>query len=235
MLLQTAQQKLEKILHDDELFQGFTEAEKQSLLSLSKIVRYLPGQQILRQQQQLDYLYILLSGSLQIGWLQANGELKTNNFLGHYTAFNLVALLQNQPVNFDYFTLGRVEVAIISKTEFLQILQTNAQASWSILQVLSKRMYHLFEQNRYLKTASLNQRMARHLLSLQSQYGIKEGQTGLIHFKISQQEFSELFNVSRQTINKHLQHLMQDGLIEWNYSQVKILNLDKLQQLSELS
>ncbi|ATO20045.1 hypothetical protein BS636_10445 [Acinetobacter sp. LoGeW2-3] len=195
----------------------------------------MPGQQILRQQQQLDYLYILLSGSLQIGWLQANGELKTNDFLGHYTAFNLVALLQNQPVSFDYFTLGRVEVAIICKTEFLQILQTNAQASWSILQVLSKRMYNLFEQNRYLKTASLSQRMARHLLSLQSQYGIKQGQKGLIQFKISQQEFSELFNVSRQTINKHLQYLMQDGLIEWNYSQVKILNLDKLQQLSELS
>ena len=234
MLPHSSKQKLAAILHKDEIFQGFTEKEIQRLLSLAKVVRYLPNQQILRQEQQLDYLYILLSGSLQIGWLQANGELKVNDFMGSYTAFNLVALLQNEPVNFDYFTVGNVEVALICKESFLNIVQHNTQASWAMMQMLSKRMYHLFEQARYLKTANLSQRIALHLLKLHQQYGGKDGQADLIQFRISQQEFSELFNVSRQTMNKHLQQFLNDGLIAWHYSQVRILNRQGLEQLSQL-
>ena len=234
MLTSSAKQKLELILMQDELFQGFTSSERQQLLHASKIMRHLPNRQILKGKQQLDYVYILLSGSLQVGWIQANGEMKTNDIIGHSMAFNLVALLQNTPINFDYFTLGNVELALICKDTFFKILQSNAQASWGMMQVLSKRMFNLFEQTRYLKTASLSQRIAIHLLKLNHQYGIKEGQSDLIQFRISQQEFSELFNVSRQTINKYLRHFLDDGLIEWHYSQIRILDRERLEQLSLL-
>ena len=55
-----------------------------------------------------------------------------------------------------------------------------------------------------------------------------------IQFKMSQQEFAELLNVSRQTLNKQLQYFIQQHIVEWNYSQIRILDFQRLKQISQL-
>ena len=228
-----AKQKLQHILNEDALFQGFSAAEKQQLYTQAKIIRYFDQQQILRDQQQLDHLYILLSGKLQIGWVQDNGELKMNDFLGRYTAFNIVALLQNKPVQFDYMTIGTVELALIPKQLFLESVQHSAQAAWGILMVLSQRMSRQFEQTRYVHTANLNQRIAKHLLQLDQQHTLQSYQQKHI-LKISQHELAALFGVSRQTMNKYLAHLEKLGCVQLSYGQLKITDHQQLKRHSEL-
>lgn len=55
-----------------------------------------------------------------------------------------------------------------------------------------------------------------------------------IQFKMSQQAFAELLNVSRQTLNKQLQYFIQEHIVEWNYSQIRILDFQRLKQISQL-
>ncbi len=227
----TSKQKLLQILQKEDAFQGLSEQALQRLMRNAQFSRYHAHQHILKQQQVIPDLYVLLVGTLQVGWLQTNGELIVNDFISMQSVFNLAALLQNQPLNYDYFAASHVEVAIISGQVYLEELQCERQALWQVIQLLSRRMYVMFEQNRYVRTASLSQRIARHLIRLYEQYGSQ----AQIPLKLSQQEFAELFNVSRQTLNKHVQQLVQAQIIAWNYSQIYILDLNGLKQLSDLN
>lgn len=230
----SGKQKLAAILNHDEVFSGFNSEDKLMLLKHARLQRFLPAQHMLRQDQLLEDVYVLLDGALHIGWLRPNGELKVNDLVQNYSAFNLVALLQNKPLTYDYFAVGRVEVALIPAPLFFSLMYAQPKAMQQLIQLLSQRMYHLFEHNRYLQTANLNQRMARHLLKLSRLYGRRHEKGIVLQIKLSQQDFSELFNVSRQTLNKHVQYLVQEKIISWGYSQIQILDLPRLEQLSQI-
>ncbi|WP_313044373.1 Crp/Fnr family transcriptional regulator [Acinetobacter sp.] len=226
----TTQQHLLQILRNEDIFQGFCDQTLEQLVQQVKYSRFHAQQHILKQQQIVQDIYILLSGTLQIGWLQNNGELIVNDYIRRQSVFNFVALLQQKPLNYDYFAATHVEVAIISGTRFLAVLQRDPKALWNVVQSLSRRMYLMFEHNRYLRTATLEQRIARHLIRLYEQYGCRKE----IPLKLSQQEFAESFNISRQTLNKHLQQFVQTQVIAWNYGQIVILDLERLRRMSEL-
>ncbi|TCB52402.1 cyclic nucleotide-binding domain-containing protein [Acinetobacter sp. ANC 4779] len=88
-----------------------------------EISTFLPQQHILRYQQKLDDVYVLLSGRMQIGWLLSEGEFKVSDYVNMYSVFNLVPFLQQKPLNFDFYAVEQVEVAIISGQVFLEQLQ----------------------------------------------------------------------------------------------------------------
>ena len=229
----SAKQKLQDILHHDPMFSGLQDAAKAQLLQQAQYKRYLPQQQVLQQAQYVDRLYILLSGSLQVGWLQPQGEHKIYDVWKQHSAFNLVALLQKKPLNYDYVAMNRVEIAMLPAQLFLNLLQAEPQAMWQVLMLLSQRMYQSFEHHRYQHTANLTQRVAWHLLKMYRNHA--DAQHGLILERISQQQFAERLNVSRQTLNKHLQYFIQQQWIEWQYSQIRILDLKALEQVSHVN
>lgn len=227
-------QKLQGILVNDDVFQGWSAASQQLILKHTTFRRFLPKQLILQQQQVVDDIYILLSGSMQVGWLQNNGELKISSYFSHSSVFNLVAFLQKKPVNYDYFAIGQVEIGILSGEVFLEQLQQQPQAMWQILNLVSQRMYDLFEQSRYTHTANLTQRIAYYLNKLILQYGQEQDNRCVIELRMTQQEFAESFGISRQTLYKNLQLFLQEKILEWNYSQIHILDVGRLRELLEL-
>ncbi|NNH39481.1 Crp/Fnr family transcriptional regulator [Acinetobacter sp. ANC 5380] len=227
-------EKLQQIFKEDAVFSAFNAQSHQTLLQQVKYLRFLPQQRILRYQQKLDDIYVQLSGRMQIGWLLSDGEFKVSDYVKMYSVFNLVPFLQQKPLNFDFYAIEQVEVAVISGQVFLEQLQQQPQAMWQIIQLLSERMYGLMEKNRYLQTASINQKIARHLMILGQQAIPAIQAPSTIQFKMSQQAFAELLNVSRQTLNKQLQYFIQEHIVEWNYSQIRILDFQRLKQISQL-
>ena len=226
-------EKLQQIFGQDAVFSAFNTQSHQTLLQHVKYLRFLPQQQILHYQQKMNDIYVLLSGRMQIGWLLSDGEFKVSDYVKMYSVFNLAPFLQQKPLNFDFYAVEVVEVAVISGQVFLEQLQQQPQAMWQIIQLLSERMYGLMEKNRYLQTASMTQKIARHLITLGQQARPVGQEKSTIQFKMSQQEFAELLHVSRQTLNKQLQYFIQQRIVEWNYSQIRIIDMQRLKQLSQ--
>jgi len=224
---------LEQVLQQDEVFRGFSVEAKQCLLRHAKYRRFWAEQLILRQQQQVNDLYVLLEGTLQVGWLQENGQLKMADYMSHSSAFNLVPFFQQLPMDYDFIALDRVAIAVIDGPVFLQLLQHEPQAMWRMISLLSQRMSRLFSEQRYLHNASLEQRLAWHLVKFCEQYGVPHLHGIRLRLKISQQDFAELLNVSRQTLNKIVKRFRQQYMLEWRYHQVVIWDLEQLKRLSQ--
>lgn len=227
-------QKLKKILNDDDVFKGFNDQSKEKFLAQCSVHRYLPEQIILHQKQHTNQLFILISGTIQTGWLQTNGQIRIHQYLTDSTAFNLAALIQNEPMSFDYFAADRVEIAAIDGSLFVSELQQQPEALWEMLNLMTKRMYRLFKQNHYLKTANLKQKITNHFkIIIESSIPTANNHCS-IPFKLSQNEFANMFNVSRQTLNKQLKDLQNEGILEWKYHDIQIFDIKKLKAMSEL-
>ncbi|OTG84193.1 hypothetical protein B9T31_13635 [Acinetobacter sp. ANC 4558] len=227
--------RLKDILARDEVFNKFSQQTQEKMLENVSFKRFFPEQLVLGHQHVVNDIYILINGSLQVGWLKNDGKLKVNNYIVNYTVFNLVAFLQNKPTSYDVFSIGEVHIAILSGEIFLEKLRQEPEAMWQILKIMSHRMYNLFEQSKYIHTANLTQRIAYYLHKLFIQYGVLEDNNIYsISLRITQQDFSELFGITRQTLHKNLKPFLDNKIIEWNYSQIYILDLSKLEEFLKL-
>lgn len=225
--------RLHTVLSQDTVFDGFCSATKQLFLQHAQRRTYQPNQQVLYKQQSVSEIYILLSGSIQVGWLQSCGERCTTHLIQQQTAFNLVAVLQNRVMPFDYFAVGHVEVATLAQDVFLHALQQEPEAMLQVIQSLSQRMYQMFEQQRTRQMGSIPQRIAQHVLKLIPIHGVVQGHEIVIRYRMSQEHFAALLNISRQTLNKHLKPFLQQGILQWEYAHIRVLNIEYLTHLSQ--
>lgn len=232
-----ARQYFAEVLQQDEVFQAFSDASKQQFLHQARYQHYLPEQALCYQQQTSKDVWVLLAGTLQIGWLQDSGQVKVSHYFNQRSVFNLVALIQNQPMSYDYFAMDRVHIAVLSGELFFHHLKAEPDAMWQILQIMTQRMYFLFQHHHYIHIGDVPQRIAHHLLTLKKQQSPRHTPQNecILAFKMSQQAFAALLNVSRQTLNKHIQNLQKQGILQWHYRHVHILDLASLHKLSQLN
>ena len=191
-----------------------------------RLRQFLPEQSLNLAEQDV---YLLIQGRIQMGCLDYAGKLHICEYIQASQLLNVLACLEKTALQHDYFSLSSGRLLHIPQALFLQQLQHNHLFKQAIFQWLSKRLWHSAQAQRYLVAGRLKQRIAYQLLSLSEQSATK---ARLIH--ISQQQFANLLQVSRQTLHSHLRELLQLGFIEWRYHQVKILDVDALQDVARL-
>jgi hypothetical protein len=102
------------------LFQELPEDELEHLASLAKVQRHPPRTVVVRQGDPGDAFYVVLSGHLEVFWLDEQKE-RTINYhaAGHY--FGEGALLTGKPRAATVRTMDDVELAVFDKTAFGQL------------------------------------------------------------------------------------------------------------------
>ncbi|WP_320077539.1 helix-turn-helix domain-containing protein [Acinetobacter shaoyimingii] len=66
------------------------------------------------------------------------------------------------------------------------------------------------------------------------QEGMVQNSQCKIFFKLSQEMFANMFGVSRQTLNKHLQGLLKEHVLQWKQGYIEIFDYEKLIHIGEL-
>lgn len=198
----------------------------ESCISNIKLIHFLPQQQLQISEQDV---YFLIQGEVKIGHLHADGKMQVYQYLKTAKVFNLVACIQKKPLHYHYFAVRAGQLLHIPQAIFLQQLHHNPQLQAAILEVFSTRLWQSFEQQRYRVAATRQQQIAYQLLHLAEQ---QSEHNDVID--ISQQEFADLLQISRQTLHKQLSSFLKFGLIEWRYHQVKLLDRKQIAQWAAL-
>jgi CRP/FNR family transcriptional regulator, cyclic AMP receptor protein len=184
-----------------------------------KITRFSTEQQLLLNEQDVHFL---IQGQIKIGYLRVDGKLQVYQYLQSSTLFNVVACVEKKPLYYHYFAMQAGQILHIPQHIFLQQLQQNTHLQAAVFKLFSARLWQSFEQQRYHVAADLKQHIAYQLLRL------AEMTTRQNYIDISQQQFADLLQISRQTLHKQLIPFLQFGLIEWRYHQVRLLNVTQL-------
>jgi CRP-like cAMP-binding protein len=169
-----------------------------------------------------DALYFVRRGQIIIGTSTSTGRQLTHNILGPGDIFGEIALLDGRPRSADAVASGPVELFMIRRSDFQDLLRRQPAIMTRIIELLCERLRFLSERLEEASLFSLKSRLARRLLKLAEDFG------GDI--SITQEELSVLVGAGRETVNRQLQKWQKSGILKLGRARVQIILSSRLEE-----
>jgi CRP-like cAMP-binding protein len=150
------------------------------------------------------------------------GIYRTGDFIGY------IPLLENKAYNENAEALEEVQVSVIPKADFLDLIESNKEVAKKFINMMSSGMEDL--ENRLLEIAyqTVRQRVASALLKLHAK---SDSDTQLI---ISRRDLSNIVGTTTESLNRTLMDFKEEGLIDICPNGLNILNKPKLEKVVTL-
>ncbi len=205
------------------LFASLTAEQLAEIADRLVIRNYQRGATIIHQDEPGSMLYIIVSGNVKITTASSDGEELILALLTDNDFFGELSLLDGQPHSASATAMETTQVVTLNRDEFLEVIAKNPEMVNNILVVLSNRLRRtntMFEDAVFLQ---LPARLAKRLLELGEQHGLKTDSGLEIELRLTQQDLANFLGASRVAINRLLRQLQDSGLISIDRKHITIL------------
>lgn len=178
-------------------------------------------------------LYIIVGGQVRIYTTSEAGQELTVTLFRDGDFFGEMALLDGQPRAASAEAMCRTTTLTLHRAAFLHTINACPPIAASVLEVMAARIRQANAAAEQLANMSASQRVVRQLLSLAARYGIADGGVIRIDVHLTQDDLASLSGTTRETVNRVLGHLRDQGLIRVERARVSVLDLDQLEHSGE--
>lgn len=212
----------------------FANLQQEQLRSLTRALErraYHKGEIILRQGDPGNSLYIIVSGRVRIFTLSPEGSELSVGIYDTGDFFGEMALLNREPRSASVEALQDTKVLVLHRGDFCSHLLSNPHAALHIIETLSQRLRYTTENAEELVFLNVRQRIARRLLELSERYGVSQENGVLIDLDLSQEAIASLVGTTRESANRALRSLREQGIVHVERVRIQVLCPEKLQEL----
>lgn len=216
-------------------FTNLTPDETDNLAERLVPRRFTPGQIIFHLGDPGGLLYVIIHGKVKISHSTPDGQEALLAILGSGDFFGELALLDDAPRSATAEAIEPTEVLTLHRHDFLSFLESNPSFVRHVLTVLSRRIRHLNSQISDIFFLDLPGRLARTLINLSKQHGVKTDQGVQIDLSMTQTDLAEMTGATRVSINKALGRFRRSGWVVVKGRRFTIVNQEALEELIELA
>jgi len=191
------------------------------------------GEAIFHQGSQGSTLYMIVRGQVRIYRGSEAGQELTVTIFRDGDFFGEMALLDGEPRAASAEAMSKTLALTLHRAAFLHAIDSCPSIAVSILEVQTARLRHSNTVAKHLASLSAPQRVVRQLLDLATRYGVADGAAIRIDLHLTQDDLASLSGTTRETVNRVLANLRDQGLIRVERAQVSVLNLPQLEQSHE--
>lgn len=204
---------------------------QQALLSASRPIELLDGEQLHDIGADSNGIFGIVSGSLRLMVATHEQTLRFGHLLGPGCWVGEFALILNADRLVDMAAAGPTRVIYISKRNVLEIADRRPDIWQNLAQLSSFQLLQAFGVADDLMLRSPEQRVAATLLRLAQRRGAHPALRPLGHLRLSQQDLATASNVSLSTCGRLLRRFDAEGMIASHYGMIEILRPDGLMQI----
>ncbi|WP_339724663.1 Crp/Fnr family transcriptional regulator [uncultured Paraglaciecola sp.] len=225
--------QIRQILSQNPWFASLPESLADKLLEKGKL-KVLHNQQILHQKNDLaDGFYCVLSGRIRVSNFTVEGKELVLTWIQPGNWFGEISLIDGQPRTHDGHAEDTTTLLKVTKSAFEQMFKDHHDWSQHIMRLLCQRVRATFNLIDETGCLSLKGQLCKRLSLLHQ--GLEEQQhTMTDELAISQDALAQLIHSSRQTVNKILQQLQNENVINLKYGKIVILDRNALEALSQI-
>lgn len=211
----------------------------------ARLERYGRRTQVLAHDRHRRELLVVVSGCLEISSMSSGGRKYVNALLGPGQVAPLVRLLEEVPLAYDYHAHEDSVIVHLPCDAVIAVLDAEP-VLWRDVAKLGlqrQRLSIVLLQNQMLN--SVHGRVAATLMSLVHFYGgqgqgtdsatsaaPEEGEPVGPLVRLSQTDLAAMLGLSRQTINKELGRLVEEGAIDMRYKRIRIVDAERLARIA---
>ncbi|HEU5101587.1 MAG TPA: Crp/Fnr family transcriptional regulator [Roseiflexaceae bacterium] len=178
-------------------------------------------------------LFIIVHGQVRIFTTSEAGQELTVTIFRDGDFFGEMALLDGQPRAASAEAMCRTTTLTLHRAAFLHTIDACPLIAASVLEVLTTRLRQSNSVAEQLANLSASQRVVRQLCELATRYGIADGGSIRIDLHLTQDDLASLSGTTRETVNRVLANLRDQGLIRVERARVSVLKMQQLANTHE--
>jgi len=217
----------------NSIFGVLTAKQKKLLKENMNCVTYKRHETIFKEGFKPTGLISLAKGQAKIckegigGREQIIRLVNAGEFLGYR------ALFADEYYNASAVALEESVVCIIDKKALYQIMKENCEFNMLIIKMLGKELGVSENRTVSLTQKYLRGRLAESLIMLIETYGYEsDGQT--IKVRMSREDLASLSNMTTSNAIRTLYSFVEENVIDLNGKKIKVLDIDRLEQISNM-
>ncbi|HEX9204986.1 MAG TPA: Crp/Fnr family transcriptional regulator [Candidatus Deferrimicrobiaceae bacterium] len=225
---------LEKLQLKIPLFAGFGSSEFKSLEKCLVRRRYPGGQTLFHMGDEGGSLHLIERGRVKVTIPSSSGEELILAIRGAGDILGELSLFDGKPRSATVQALEETETLCLHREDLLALMRNHFDVVEKILEVLARRIREtdmLLADRDFLDITS---RLAKKILDLGDTFGIREGGQVRIGVKITQKDLASMIGATRESINKQLKVLRDQGLVRFSGGTIEILKRERLVQKARI-
>lgn len=204
---------------------GYEELKK---LSNDRRIKSYKKRDILFEEGDIPrYLFFIISGQLKLYKTNEIGKEYIIDIRNDGDFVGYTALIKDESYNFSAAALGDLEVSLIPKEDFLQLLHANRDVSSRLIKMLADNIAEKEVQLLNLAYNSVRKRVADAILLLDERYR----QEGKEDIRILREDLAHIVGTAKESVIRMLTEFKDDGYIDIKEGLIKILDKQKLESM----
>jgi CRP-like cAMP-binding protein len=214
------------------LFGALPEQDVDSAIRKTQIRRFAKGTTIFAKGDDGSSMMAVLSGTIKIASVTADGKEVVLNLIGVGQIFGEIALLDGKPRTADASALSDCELVVFERRDFLPMLRANPDLALRIIVLLCARLRRTNEQVESVMFLPLEARLAKTLLRLAAEQGEAVGRP-VSTIAVTQRDLGQMIGMSRESTNKQLQAWQRQGVVGLVKGGIELRAPDRLADLAD--
>lgn len=211
------------------LFRNLSGEELERIAGIT-IERFYPKKaMVFIEGSQKEAVFFIKDGLVKTLKTDVSGHEQIVAFLKQGEMFPHTGLFNKNPYMASAESIVDTTLIAIPVHQFEQLLLELPMIAIKVLEEYSDKILELQQKIQQLSGQDVNHRALSFLLKLAEQHGITKNGYIQIDLPITHQEFASAVGTSRETINRFLNQLRKEGLIQNERNRILILDMDTLQ------
>ncbi|QFR48473.1 Crp/Fnr family transcriptional regulator [Sulfurimonas lithotrophica] len=210
------------IVKDEELTLNLPD-----LVSKKKLIKYQRGEMAFDSYDTMNYFYFVMSGKIKISQINSkNAKEQTINILTRGDMFDTVTLLDGKEHDYISTVIEESEVVEVPIAHVRELIENDSAFKSFFFPYLAKQMRQIEDLAVDLSLYDVYNRLLR-LIGRNIDKTKNVTKLNLID-NLSHEELASLVGSVRKVVNRNLQKLKEEGVIELSRKHIKLKNLQDL-------
>jgi len=216
-------------------FPFFTDLEEEDLEKIAPffIARsYDKGANVFFEGEEGDELFMIESGIVKIYKADDSREIILAIF-SEGDFFGEMAVLENEQVrSASAKTMEKTTLYALKRHDFLALMNDNPQITIKIMETAMERLRRANHLITDLTKMDIRTRIARGLLRLAEDHGVRRKDGILIDLKLTHQQVADMTGTVRETVTRIMLELQNQNIIKVDKKKIFICDIDKFEKMA---
>ena len=227
-----ARERARRVLQQESAFLKCGANVIDEIMRHARVIRLARGDVLYRQGEPGDSMVVVVTGSLKVTKVTAEGKDIVLGFLKPGALTGEIAALDGLERTASVIALEPVEAVAIYRRDLLPILRGSPDALFGLLDGLCGR---LRATNKLVEghTMEADARVADCLVRLAAEHGSVQAKGTVIDLKLTQRDLGSHLGLTRETVSRTLSAFRDEGIIEIDGTQIRITDKERLAEIAE--
>ncbi|MEL6967535.1 MAG: Crp/Fnr family transcriptional regulator [Pseudomonadota bacterium] len=204
---------------------------KEALSNAAVVRRFDNRQAVVPLGDPVDGVHFIVDGAMRLESLTESGDRLLVGDLLAGDVFGLLSVLDREPSIHHASALGDTTSVFVPADRFRAIVYADHDLMREVIEIMCQRLRMSLVMVTRFAPGSQTSRVVRCLVAIADQLGFSAPVENHATVTINQYDIAAMLSVSRQSVNRVLKELVEQGLIDVRYNQIEVLDLRRLREL----